>query len=121
MGGLKAVPAGRSIAVTVTVANTGRRAGAAVPQVYVGGAGWEAPKRLAGWQKVSLAPGATRTVTVNVDPRLLATWDEGTHSWRIAPGSYQVMLGSSARDIRQTVSVNLPGGVLPGRWHPAQP
>ncbi len=118
MGGLRAMPSGRSIAVTLTVANTGRRAGAAVPQIYVGGSGWEAPKRLAGWQKVSLAPDASRTVTVNVDPRLLATWDEGTHSWHIAPGTYQVMLGASSRDIRQTVSVHLAGATLPGGWHP---
>jgi beta-glucosidase len=118
MNGLKAVPAGRSIAVSLTVANIGRRAGAAVPQVYVGGTGWEAPKRLAGWQKVSLAPGASRTVSVNVDPRLLATWDEGSHSWRIAPGTYQVMLGASAGDIRQTVTVRLAGATLPGTWHP---
>jgi beta-glucosidase len=121
MGGLRAVPAGHSIAVTLTVANIGRRAGAAVPQIYVGGSGWEAPKRLAGWRKVNLAPGASRTVTVNVDPRLLATWDEGTHSWRIATGTYQVMLGASSRDIRQTVSVHLAGATLPGGWHPARP
>jgi beta-glucosidase len=118
MNGLKAMPAGRSITVTLTVANTGRRQGAAVPQIYVGGTGWEAPKRLAGWQKVSLAPGASRRVTVDVDPRLLATWDEATRSWRIAPGTYQVMLGASARDIRQTINVRLAGGTLPARWHP---
>lgn len=121
MGGLRAVAAGPSIAATFTVRNTGRRAGAAVPQIYVGGAGWESPKRLGGWDKVSLAPGASRTVTVNIDPRLLATWDEGTHSWRIAPGTYQVMLGTSARDIRQTVTVHLAGATLPGSWHPARP
>jgi beta-glucosidase len=118
MNGLTAAPAGRSISVTLNVANIGRRAGAAVPQIYVGGAGWEAPKRLAGWQKVSLAPGASRRVTVNVDPRMLATWDEATRSWRIAPGTYQVMLGASSRDIRQTVSVHLAGGTLPAGWHP---
>ncbi|HEX4736545.1 MAG TPA: glycoside hydrolase family 3 C-terminal domain-containing protein [Allosphingosinicella sp.] len=121
ISGLRAAPAGPSIAATFTIRNTGRRAGAAVPQIYVGGAGWEAPKRLGGWEKVSLAPGASRIVTVNVDPRLLATWDEGTHSWRIAPGTYQVMLGASARDIRQTVTVHLAGGTLPGGWHPARP
>ncbi|MDB5691015.1 MAG: glycosyl hydrolase [Alphaproteobacteria bacterium] len=118
MNGLRAVPAGRSIAVTLNVRNLGRRAGAAVPQVYVGGVGWEAPKRLGGWQKVTLAPGAARTVTVNVDPRLLATWDEAGRSWRIAPGTYQVMLGASARDIRQTVNVRLAGGTLPANWRP---
>src|SRR6185437_12241538 len=118
MNGLRAAPAGRSIAATFTVRNLGRRAGAAVPQVYVGGASWEAPKRLGGWQKVSLAPGASKTITVNVDPRLLATWDEATRSWRIAPGTYQVMLAASAGDIRQTVSVQIAGGTLTAGWRP---
>jgi beta-glucosidase len=121
MNGLRAVPAGPSIAVTLTVSNLGKRVGAAVPQIYVGGTGWEAPKRLAGWDKVSLAPGASRTVTVHVDPRLLATWDETSRSWRIAPGTYQVMLGASSRDIRQTVSVRLAGATLPAGWHPIRP
>jgi beta-glucosidase len=118
MSGLRAGPAGRSIAATFTLRNTGRRAGAAVPQIYVGGAGWEAPKRLGGWQKIALAPGASRTVTVTVDPRLLATWDEASRNWRIAPGTYQVMLAASARDIRQTVTIRLAGGILPAGWHP---
>ncbi|HEY1606711.1 MAG TPA: glycoside hydrolase family 3 C-terminal domain-containing protein [Allosphingosinicella sp.] len=120
MDGLKAVPAGHSIAVTLNVHNVGRRAGAAVPQIYVGGSGWEAPKRLGGWDKIALAPGSSRTVTVNVDPRLLATWDEASRSWRIAPGTYQVMLAASARDIRQKVEVHLAGGTLPAGWHPAR-
>ncbi|HEX5183804.1 MAG TPA: glycoside hydrolase family 3 C-terminal domain-containing protein [Allosphingosinicella sp.] len=121
MDGLKAVPAGRSIAVTFSVHNAGRRAGAAVPQIYVGGGGWEAPKRLGGWDKIALAPGASRTVTVNVDPRLLATWDEASRSWHIAPGTYQVMLGASARDIRQKIEIHLAGATLPAGWHPARP
>jgi beta-glucosidase len=121
MSGLRAAPAGRSIAVSFTIRNAGRRAGAAVPQVYVGGAGWEAPKRLGGWRKISLAPGASANLTVTIDPRLLATWDEAGHDWRIAPGAYQVILGASAGDIRQKTIVRLAGATLPGGWHPAQP
>jgi beta-glucosidase len=121
MSGLRAAPAGRSIAVSFTIRNAGRRAGAAVPQVYVGGAGWEAPKRLGGWRKISLAPGASANLTVTIDPRLLATWDEAGHDWRIAPGAYQIMLGASAGDIRQKTIVRLAGATLPGGWHPAQP
>ena len=74
-----------------------------MPQVYVEApAGvFEAPKRLGAFQKVDLAPGASQPVTVNIDPRLLATFDEAAHQWRIAPGTYQILLGDSSRDIRQ--------------------
>ena len=102
-----------------TVRNTGRVAGKAVPQIYVAGTGWEAPKRLSGFTKVALAPGASRQVTVQVDPRLLATWDAAGHQWRIAGGRYAVLLGASSRDIAQTVSITVPARVLPVDWTPA--
>jgi len=89
-----------------------------VPQVYVGhrGDGWEAPKRLAGWKKVDLAPGASTQVTITVDPRLLAVAQQG--EWRIAAGDYQVMLGSSSRDIAATTNVRLEERKLPASWRP---
>jgi hypothetical protein len=75
------------------VKNTGKRTGKAVPQVYVSPkdpkaiGGWEAPQRLAGFKKVELAPGATTKVTLTVDPRLLATWNEKAHGWSVAPAT----------------------------------
>ena len=91
-----------------------------VPQVYVGpasgGAGWEAPKRLAGFKKVDLAPGGSTIVTVKVDPRLLAVFTGG--QWRQSAGSYKVMLGASSRDISQTVNVRLPARRLPVSYRP---
>jgi len=109
-----------SVTVRVPVRNTGGRRGSEVAQVYVGpvASGWEAPKRLGGFQKVDLAPGASRTVSVTIDPRLLATFDEASHQWRIAPGAYKVMVGQSSRDITGTAAVNLPGLTLPSNWRP---
>ena len=109
-----------SVTGRVPVRNTGHRRGSEVAEVYVGplAGGWEAPKRLGGFQKVELAPGASRTVSVNIDPRLLATFDEASHQWRIAPGAYKVMIGQSSRDITRTIAVNLPGLTLPSNWHP---
>ena len=108
------------IRVKFTLNNSGRRAGMAVGQIYVSPAngGWEAPKRLVGFAKVDLAPGSSKTVDVEVDPRLLATFDEAGHAWRIAPGSYTVMLGASSRDLRSNTTVNLPGVSLPSNWRP---
>jgi len=109
-----------SVTVRVPVRNTGHRSGSDVAQVYVGplAGGWEAPKRLGGFQKVDLAPGASRTVSVTIDPRLLATFDEAAHQWRIAPGAYKVMVGQSSRDITGTTAVKLPAIALPANWRP---
>jgi beta-glucosidase len=110
-----------SVTVQFTVRNTGKRAGMDVAQVYASPAtgGWEAPKRLAAYQKVDLAPGTSRTVNVRVDPRLLATYDAAAQLWRIAPGAYRLLVGESSRDIRSTATVNLPGLTLPSSWRPA--
>ncbi len=118
LGGLHASAAGGTIHVTFTVKNTGKRTGAAVPQIYVAGNGWEAPKRLGGFRKLMLAPGTTATVPLSVDPRLLATWDNSSHTWKIAAGTYQVTLGASARATAATVQVKLPARTIPATWRP---
>ena len=120
--GLKArVENGRLVA-SFEVRNAGSRAGAAVPQIYVGSeaGGWEAPRRLAGWSKVSLAPGASSTVSITVDPRLLATFDETSKSWHVAPGDYQVWLGDSSADNGPSTHVQLASWSHSARW-PANP
>jgi beta-glucosidase len=110
-----------SVTASFTVRNTGQRPGMDVAQVYVSApAGvFEAPKRLGGFQKVDLAPGASQSVNVTIDPRLLAMFDEAAHQWRIAPGTYRVSLGESSRDIRSTADVAVPGLILPSNWRPA--
>lgn len=106
-----AVAADGTLSVTGSVTNTGARAGKAVPQLYVGPAagGWEAPKRLAGWQKLELAPGASGRFTVPVDARILATYDVAKKEWVVKPGRYKVWLGASAMDLPVTTEVMLKG------------
>jgi beta-glucosidase len=112
---LTASAAGDKVTVSFDVKNVGARAGKDVPQVYVSpkAGGWEAPKRLAGFKKVSLAPGATQRVTLTVDPRLLASWDEKAHGWSIAAGQYDVALGSSSRRLVAAAPVTLTSAKLP--------
>ncbi|MBV8686549.1 MAG: glycoside hydrolase family 3 C-terminal domain-containing protein [Alphaproteobacteria bacterium] len=114
--GLRASAARGTVTVSFRVTNTGRRRGMDVPQVYVAGSGWEAPKRLAGFRKLDLAPGASANVALTLDPRLLATFSG--NQWRIAGGSYKLLLGASSRDIKDTVTVRLPARVLPASWRP---
>jgi beta-glucosidase len=114
--GLRASTRKGQVTVSFRVRNTGQRPGLDVPQVYVSGSGWEAPKRLAGFRKVALAPGASTSVTLTLDARLLATFSG--KSWRIAGGRYKLLLGASSRDIRETATVSLAARTLPAGWRP---
>lgn len=107
---LRAEAVDGSIRVTFDTANSGARAGKAVPQVYVSkvGAGWEAPKRLGGWDKLALDAGARRASTVTVDPRTLAVFDGASNNWKIAAGEYRVILATAADAPVSTVTVRLP-------------
>jgi beta-glucosidase len=99
------------------VTNTGKVAGKDVPQLYVSplSAKWEAPKRLAGWNKVELAPGESKEVSVTVDPRLLAMFDSRSKSWRVAKGGYKVTLAPNAGEVASSpasVTVQLPASTI---------
>jgi beta-glucosidase len=106
--------------ISFTVTNTGTLAGKAVPQIYVGpqNAAWEAPKRLAGWDKVELEAGQSKAVTLTIDPRLLAMYETKNKSWHVHQGSYNVMLAHSADDRHaSSVKVTLPDSVLDMHGH----
>jgi beta-glucosidase len=115
-GGLEASVDGRSVTVSFKVRNTGKVAGQDVPQVYVSSPAnnWEAPKRLGGWKKVSLMPGASTVVELKVDPRLLAVFDATSNTWKLRKGTYEVLLGSSSRDLPQRARVQV---AADDEWH----
>ncbi len=89
--------------VDFDVTNSGSVAGAEVAQVYVGLSGTvvpEPPKQLKGFQKLMLQPGQTGHVHLILDPEAFSYWSVTSHSWLTMPGPYQIMVGSSSRDIR---------------------
>jgi beta-glucosidase len=90
------------VTVKVRVTNTGAREGAEVVQLYLGSpaAAEEPPKQLKSFEKILLKPGEGKVVTMKLDKASLAAWDTETHGWKINPGTYSVMIGSSSRDIR---------------------
>jgi beta-glucosidase len=96
------------------VTNTGKIAGADVPQVYLTDAAGERRMRLLGFERVELAPGASKSVTVEADPRLLARFDgkDGLGQWRIRGGTYRVALGKSADDLVLTAEAPLTARVF---------
>jgi beta-glucosidase len=111
---------GHDLVVSFKVRNAGRRAGKDVPQVYVSAVagGWEAPRRLGGFRKVELKAGANTTVELRVDPRLLAVYSTAGNGWRIAPGTYQVSVGSSAADLTLETSVQMTERRMPAGFKP---
>jgi beta-glucosidase len=98
---LQVKPSGSGVRVSVNVTNTGSRDGAEVPQVYVAmpASTGEPPKRLAGFEKVSLKPGQTKTATVTLGRRAFSYWDTLTGAWVASPGCYGVLAGNSSRDL----------------------
>jgi beta-glucosidase len=101
------VTGGDTITATFTVTNTGQREGADVPQLYLTDAAGERRMRLLGFERVELAPGASRRVKVTADPRLLARFDGNAGQWRIAAGTHRVALGKSAGDLVLTAEASL--------------
>jgi beta-glucosidase len=97
--------------VSVTVKNTGAREGTEVPQVYVGPPpSPPAPmalQKLAGFDRVTLAPGQSKIVTVHVGARELSYWSTEKHSWVVATGQRSVGVGSSSRDIRVKTEITV--------------
>lgn len=100
-GDLKVREGDGKLAVDVTVKNTGKVAGADVVQVYV------APKQkakinrplkeLKGFAKVSLVPGESKQVTVNIETKYAASYfDEERHQWCAEEGEYEVIVSDSS-------------------------
>ncbi|HEY3595682.1 MAG TPA: fibronectin type III-like domain-contianing protein, partial [Polyangiaceae bacterium] len=70
------------------------------------------PQELKGYARVSLAPGERKVVTMALEPRAFAYWDDGAKKWAIDGGSYEVLIGASSRDIRLRNAIDVSARVL---------
>lgn len=104
------------VAVDLDVRNFGDRPGKEVVQLYLGMPSTRAipqpPSQLKGFDKISLQPGETGHVHLELTGQSLACWSEKHHAWTILPGTYKVMVGSSSRDIRLTGQFRVGGSSL---------
>jgi beta-glucosidase len=95
------------LVVSADVTNTGTRAGADVAQLYVGdpASTGEPAEQLKGFQRVTLQPGQTRSVSFTVDQSAFAWWNTQGSRWTVSPGTYALMVGDSSANLPLTAHV----------------
>ena len=102
---------GDVVTVSITVKNTGKVAGKEIAQVYVAAPAGNIEKpshELKGFAKTrELKPGEKQTLTIQIQKRELASFDEANSQWVTEAGQYAFQIGASSRDIRATVNAKL--------------
>lgn len=102
---------GDLVTVNITIKNTGKVAGKEIAQVYVAApkGSIEKPQHeLKGFAKTrELKPGESETLTIQMQKRDLASFDEANSRWIVEAGQYWFQIGASSRDIRGQVSAAL--------------
>lgn len=99
-----------TVTVRVKVTNTGDRAGRETVQMYVGDrkSSLSRPvKELKGFEKVTLAPGESATVSFTVDRDDLSFFDPDRHEWVAEPGKFDIYIAAAADDVRGKVTFEL--------------
>ncbi|MFB4282533.1 glycoside hydrolase family 3 C-terminal domain-containing protein [Nonomuraea sp. MTCD27] len=104
--------------VSVKVTNTGRARGDEVVQLYTHqreSRFTQPVKQLRGFQRVTLNPGETRTVTFTLKKPDLAVWDHTRNKWAVENATHDVLVGSASDRIRQATTLRVPGETIPVR------
>ena len=99
-----------SITFTLSVTNTGKRAGAEVVQLYVSDLKSSLPrpkKELKGFQKVFLQPGETREVSITIGRDALSFYDDRQKQWKAEPGAFEALIGTASDRIASNVRFTL--------------
>lgn len=120
----KQVASGGSVQVKVDVKNSGQCVGDEVVQMYVHNPDTseiQPKEQLQGFERISLSPGETKTVTFSLPVEQLAFWDKSQHAYVIRPGTFDIMVGGASDDPRAkgsfevTSAGNWPGSTLTTR------
>jgi len=104
------ISANDTITVKVNVQNTGQTAGDEVIQLYIHDVKASVDrevKSLKGFKRISLNPGERKTVTFKLENKDLSFYSEKKKKWIAEPGKFNVLIGSSSRDIRLKGSFTL--------------
>ncbi|MCR5655048.1 MAG: glycoside hydrolase family 3 C-terminal domain-containing protein [Lachnospiraceae bacterium] len=98
------------VRIYVDVQNTGEVAGKEIVQVYVrpiDSAKIRPVKELKGFAKVELAAGEAKNVSIALDRRAFAYYDEKLHDFFVEEGEYEIMVGASSRDIKARTIIEM--------------
>ncbi|WP_238655280.1 glycoside hydrolase family 3 C-terminal domain-containing protein [Paenibacillus piscarius] len=110
-----------TVQVSVTVKNTGSRAGKEVVQLYVSDVESSVIRplqELKGFAKIGLQPGEERVVTFTLDKRSFAYYNVKLGDWHVESGKFRIAVGSSSRELRLSAELTVESAVkLPGRFH----
>ena len=105
--------------VTLTVTNTGSRAGAEIVQVYAAKPDaqiFRPAQELKAFAKIWLEAGESKTVTLPLDDKAFRYWNTKTDSWEVEGGTYELRVGASSADIRLTAAVEVNGTSAPNPY-----
>ena len=117
---------GETVTASVTVTNTGNRTGKALVQLYVAPHHVEIIRpirELKGFEKVELAPGEEKTVSIGLDERAFAHWNETAHEWKIERGRYDIQICENAHMVvlSETIELDFPALVPIGGFSEGVP
>lgn len=99
-----------TVTVSFKVKNTGIVAGAETAQVYVRDVKstiYRPDKELKGFSKVYLEPGEEKSVEIRLDKRAFAFWNVLVKDWTVESGEFEILVGSSSRDIRVKTKITV--------------
>lgn len=91
-----------SVKVSFKLTNTGDRKGAEIAQLYINDVESSLKRpilELKGFEKVSLLPGESKEITINLDKKSFAFYSEDEKSWIVEPGKFNILVGTSCAKI----------------------
>lgn len=101
------------VKVSIDLQNVGTCEGAEVVQLYIGNhasSEAQAKAQLRKFKKVRLTPNQSKRVDFMLGFRDFAYYDTSLSRWMVAPGEYEIKLGSSSRDFRASAKIDIPEG-----------
>ena len=99
-----------TLTVSLDVTNHGNMAGKEIAQLYIRdltGITLRPDKELKNFVKISLEPGETKKVTMDLDKRSFAWYNTNLGDWYVGTGEYEILIGKSSRDIVLKDKVNV--------------
>ena len=96
--------------VSFNLINIGNIKGSEIAQLYVNDveSSLNRPKlELKGFEKVSLLPGESKKITINLDKKSFAFYSEDEKSWIVEPGEFNILVGSSCININLEERINI--------------